>query len=82
MVSRPIQPKEIQADLRGVFIAPEIQAWAEFSLDGKRQSLQDKMVYTEIFTRNHLENMALMGAAIPPDGFKTFDPDAPLASDE
>lgn len=30
MVSRPIQPKEIQADLRGVFIAPEIQAWAEF----------------------------------------------------
>lgn len=81
-VSRPIQPKEIKADLRGVFIAPEIQAWAEFSLDGKLQSLQDRMVYTEIFTRNHLENMALMGGAAPPDGFKTFDPDAPLESDE
>lgn len=74
--SRPIQPREIEADLRGVFIAPEIEAWAEFSLDGKRKSLHDRMVYTEIFTRNHLENMALMGGAVPPDGFKTFDPDA------
>jgi hypothetical protein len=75
--SRPIQPGELEADLRGVYIAPEIQAWAEFNLDGKRQSLQDRMVYTEIFTRNHLENMALMGGAVPPDGFRTFDPDVP-----
>ncbi len=74
--SRPIQPREIKADLRGVAIAPEIEAWAEFSLDGRSQSLQDRMVYTEIFTRNHLENMALMGGAAPPDGFKTFDPEA------
>lgn len=74
--SRPIRPWEIKADLRGVFIAPEILAWAEFNMDGKRQSLHDRMIYTEIFTRNHLENMALSGGAVPPDGFKTFDPDA------
>ncbi len=80
--SRQIQPREIKADLRGVAIAPEIRAWAEFSLDGKRQSLQDRMIYTEIFTRNHLENMALMGGAVPPDGFRTFDPDAPSEIDE
>jgi len=80
--SRPIQPREIKADLRGVAIAPEIRAWAEFSLDGKSQSLQDRMIYTEIFTRNHLENMALMGGAIPADGFRTFDPDAPPEPDE
>lgn len=76
--SQPIQPREIRANLRGVVIAPEIQAWAEFSLDGRSQSLQGRMVYTEIFTRNHLENMALMGGSVPPDGFKTFDPDAPV----
>jgi hypothetical protein len=75
--SRPIQPREIKADLRGVAIAPEIQAWAEFNLNGRRESLKDRMVYTEIFTRNHLENMALMGGAVPPDGFRTFDPVAP-----
>lgn len=75
--SRPIQPREIKADLRGVAIAPEIQAWVGFSLDGRGQSLQDRMIYTEIFTRNHLENMALMGGAVPPGGFKTFDLDAP-----
>jgi hypothetical protein len=80
--SRPIQPREIKADLRGVAIAPEIQAWVGFSLDGRGQSLQDRMVYTEIFTRNHLENMALMGGAVPPDGFKTFDPDAPPEADD
>ena len=72
--SRPIHPQEIRADLRGVAIAPEIQAWTEFSLNGRSGSLRDRMIYTEIFTRNHLENMALMGGAVPPDGFKTFDP--------
>ena len=36
--SRPIQPREIKADLRGVAIAPEIQAWVGFSLDGRGQS--------------------------------------------
>jgi hypothetical protein len=75
--SRQIQPQDIKADVRGVSIAPEIRAWAEFNLDGKRQSLQDRMVYTEIFTRNHLENMALMGGTVPPDGFTTFDEPVP-----
>ena len=69
--SRPIGPRELKADLRGVAIAPEIRAWADFKLDGKSQSLQDRMTYTQIFTRNHLENMALMGGAAPPDGSKT-----------
>lgn len=64
--SRPIQPREIKADLRGVAIGPEIQAWADFSLDGRSKSLQDRMIYTEIFTRNHLENMALMGGRSAP----------------
>jgi len=75
--SRPIHPHEIEADLRGVVIVPEIQAWASFRLDNKGRSLEDRMIYTEIFTRNHLENLALMGKAAPPDGFKTFDPDSP-----
>lgn len=51
-------------------------------MDGKSQSLQDRMVYTEIFTRNHLENMALMGGTAPPDGFRTFDPNAPAEDDD
>lgn len=80
--SRPIRPREITADLRGVAIAPEIQAWAEFTLGGKSQSLQDRMIYTEVFTRNHLENMALMGGAVPPDGFRTFDPNASPEDDK
>lgn len=63
-------------------IAPEIRAWAEFKLDGKSQSLQDRIIYTEIFTRNHLEKLALMGGAVPPDGFRTFDPEAPPEDDE
>lgn len=80
--SRPVHPREIKADLRGVAIAPEIQAWAEFKLEGKSQSLQDRMIYTEIFTRSHLENMALMGDAMPPDGFRTFDPDVAPEEDK
>jgi hypothetical protein len=75
--SRPLQPREITADLRGVAIAPEIRSWADFRLAGKRRSLQDRMVYAEIFTRNNLENMALMGHCVPPGGFRTFDPAVP-----
>jgi hypothetical protein len=72
--SRPITPREVQADLRGVAIAPEIQAWAGFTLNGSTQSLQDRMIYTEIFTRNHLENLAAMGNVTPIGGFTTIDP--------
>jgi hypothetical protein len=41
--SRPIRPREIKADLRGVAIAPEIQAWAGFTLNGGSQTLQDRI---------------------------------------
>lgn len=73
--SRPILPTDVTADLTGVVVAPEILAWAGFRMNGKRQSLQDRMIYSEIFTRTHLENMALMGGVRPPGGFQTFDPD-------
>lgn len=79
--SQPLEPRAIKADLRGVSIAPDIRAWAEFKLDGKHRSLEERMIYTEIFTRNHLENLAVMGGAVPPDGFKTFDPE-PLVAGE
>ncbi|MGI5506443.1 hypothetical protein [Lentzea sp. CA-135723] len=75
--SQPLHPSEITADLRGVVIGPEIQAWADFRLDGRRQTLEDRMIYTEIFTRNHLENMARMGECVPPRGFRTLDPEEP-----
>jgi hypothetical protein len=75
--NRPLRPEEITVDLTGIAIAPEIQAWADSRLDGRRQSLEDRMVYTEIFTRNHLENMALTCGCVPPDGFRTFDPTEP-----
>jgi hypothetical protein len=75
--SRPLRPREITADLTGVVIAPEIQGWANFRWDDRRRSLQDRMIYTEMFTRNNLENMALMGGCVPPGGFRTFDPDDP-----
>jgi hypothetical protein len=29
-----------------------------------------------------MENIALMGGAVPPGGFKTFDPDAPPKAGE
>ena len=32
------------------------------------------MTYTELFTRNNLENMALFSGIEPPGGFTTFDP--------
>jgi hypothetical protein len=77
----PLRPREIKADLRGVEIGPEIRAWAEFNMDGNRKSLQDRMVYAEIFTRNALENMALYGGVVPSGGFQTFDPEAAVAVD-
>lgn len=70
--SQPIRPKDIKADLRGVEIAPEIQGWAQFSLGGRSYSLEDRMVYTEFFTLNHLENLSLMGGVVPSRGFRTL----------
>ena len=76
-VSRTLSPGEVTVDLTGVGIAPEILAWADYKLDGRRQSLVDRMFYTEMYIRNHLENMALEGGSVPPGGFRTFDPSKP-----
>jgi hypothetical protein len=32
------------------------------------------MVMTELYMRNHLENMAVYSCVTPPGGFRTFDP--------
>lgn len=77
--SQPISRFDIVADLTGVFIAPEIRAWAKFNLNGSPQSLRDRMIYTEFFMRHHLENMAGFGNITPPGGFKTIDPDEDAA---
>ncbi|NIL64737.1 hypothetical protein [Salinispora arenicola] len=75
--SRPLRPREITADLTGVAIAAGDPSLGRLPIGWQAQSLQDRMIYTEIFTRNHLENMALMGGCVPPGGFKTFDPAEP-----
>lgn len=72
--SKAISRFAMEADLPGVGIDPEIQAWAGFKVDGQRPSLWQGMTYTELFTRNNLENMALFSGIEPPGGFTTFDP--------
>lgn len=72
--SRAISRFAVEADLTGVGIDPEIQAWAGFKMAGQRPSLWQRMTYTELFTRNNLENMALFSGIEPPGGFTTFDP--------
>lgn len=75
--SRQISRFEVVADLTGVGVGPEVRGWADFKMAGKRQTLWDRMVYTEIFTHNNLENMALFSGAIPPGGFVTISPRDP-----
>ena len=72
--SKPISRFAIEADLTGVGVDPEIQAWAGFDMGGQRPSLQKRMTYTELFTRNNLENMALFSGIEPLGGFTTLDP--------
>lgn len=74
--NRALEPLQITADLRGVGVDPEIDTWAGFRLGGKSHSLWERMTYTELFTRNHLENMAY-AHAVPPGGFTTFEPPPP-----
>lgn len=73
--SAPVDRSKLKGDFRGVGIDPEIRAWANFNMDGKRQSLHDRMIYTEIFTRRDLESMAAYSGFVPPGGFKLIDPD-------
>ncbi|MDL5487468.1 hypothetical protein [Microbacterium wangruii] len=75
ITSKSISRFDVAADLTGVVIAPEIRAWADFTLNCGRQSLWSRMVYTEFFIRHHLENMAAFSDATPAGGFKTFDID-------
>lgn len=70
----PVERRLLTVDVRGVGIEPEISAWAGFEIDGVPKSLQDRMIYMELFMRNHLENMALMAGCEPLGGFKSFDP--------
>ncbi|NUT72732.1 hypothetical protein [Pseudarthrobacter sp. C4D7] len=72
--SKAIPRFAIEADLTGVGIDPEIEAWAGFTMAGQRPSLEKRMTYTELFTRNNLENMALFSGIEPPGGFTTLDP--------
>jgi hypothetical protein len=72
--SAPVHRSELKGDFRGVGIDPEIRAWASFNIDGKRQSLKDRMVYTEIFARRDLETMAAYSNCVPPEGFKLINP--------
>jgi hypothetical protein len=74
--SRPAYRSEFYgSDFRGVGIEPEIRAWAGFNMNGAQQSLQDRMVYTEIFTRRDLESMAAYSNCVPPGGFQVIDPE-------
>lgn len=77
--SEPISRFDVVVGLTGVAIAPEIRAWADFRLNGSRQSLWKRMIYTEFFTRHHLENMAAISNVTPPGGFKTIVPAADMA---
>jgi hypothetical protein len=72
--SAPVSRFDVVADLRGVGIGPEIRAWAGFRLNGKHKSLWERMVYTELFTRQYLESMAAFSDVTPRGGFRIIDP--------
>lgn len=73
-ISHPLHASQIKFD-PDIGVDPEIKGWASFQLKGSRQPLKMRMVMTQAFIRNHLENMALFSGQIPPGGFQTFDPD-------
>lgn len=73
--TRPAHRSEFYgSDFRGVGIEPEIRAWSGFNMSGARPSLQDRMVYTEIFTRRDLESMAAYSNCVPTGGFQVISP--------
>jgi hypothetical protein len=71
--SRPLATSEIEFNPE-VGIEPEIEEWADFDMNGYKPSLHKRMVMTELYMRNHLENMAHHSNVTPPGGFRTFDP--------
>lgn len=60
----------------GVEIAPEIKEWARFRLGSRRTTLAERMHWTEIVMRNHVENLACLAGEVPLGGFSTIDPSA------
>jgi hypothetical protein len=68
----PVPPSLIRFN-PGVEIAPEIAEWADFEMDGSKPPLDQRMRMTELFMRNHLENMAYYSNVTPPQGFRTID---------
>jgi hypothetical protein len=71
--SHPLAASEIEFN-PAVGIEPEIEEWADFDMNGHKPSLHKRMVMTELYMRNHLENMAHHSNVTPPGGFRTFDP--------
>ena len=74
VTSAPIEADELDVQPL-IGIDPEILAWGNFEMDGRRPNLRMRMGMTELFTRNHLENMAHMAGVMPKAGIRTFDPD-------
>jgi hypothetical protein len=72
--SHPLHASQIKFN-PDIGIDAEIKGWASFHMNGNRQPLKMRMVMTQAFIRNHLENIALFSGQIPPGGFQTFDPD-------
>ncbi|WP_144118368.1 hypothetical protein [Catellatospora sichuanensis] len=69
--SEAVDPADIEFN-PAIGIDPEIKVWAPFRLGGQRQSLKIRMGMTQLFVRNHLENMAMFSGTMPPGGFRTF----------
>jgi len=51
-----------------------IKEWDGIRLNGTKLSLQERVTMTELFSRNHLENMAVHANEVRPRGFRTVDP--------
>jgi hypothetical protein len=71
--SQPLAASDIEFN-PAVGIEPEIEEWADFDMNGHKPSLHKRMVMTELYMRNHLENMAHYSNVTPLGGFHTFDP--------
>jgi hypothetical protein len=70
--SAPMPPSLIQFN-PAVEIAPEIAEWADFEMNGSKPPLEQRMRMTELFMRNHLENMAVFSNVTPQQGFRTIE---------
>lgn len=75
---KPVPLGELNVDFTGVEVGPEVKNWSTFQMDGKGPgSLHDRMMHAMIYTRHHIESIALLADITPSGGFQTFDPDDP-----